>query len=284
MLVISNAMARIAFGRIASAVMVASIGFGLAGCGSDADRTRLTVVGSSTIAPALGEIAKAFEQQHPGVRVDVQAGGTARAVTDVRQGSADIGMVSRRLNPDETDLERVLIARDGLSLIVHSTNPVARLAKDQVVAIYDGTVTNWNQLGGADLPITVVSKAEGRSTLEIFSEYFDIGYRDIRAQVVIGDNQQGIQSVATTPGAIAYVSIGTAEYESRHGATIRLVPIDGHVPSTTAIASGTYPIIRELNLVFKAPYSSQTGAFLEFVRSSEAAALISEQFFVPATQ
>lgn len=282
MLVISKGTGRVALRWVVSAVLAVSTG--LAGCGNGADRTRLTVVGSSTIAPALGEIAKAFERTHPDVRIDVQAGGTARAVTDVRHGSADIGMVSRRLKPDEADLGRVLIARDGLSLIVHGTNPVARLGKAQVVAIYDGTLTNWKQLGGADLPITVVSKAEGRSTLEIFSEYFGIAYRDIRAQVVIGDNQQGIQSVSATPGAIGYVSIGTAEYESRHGAAIRLVPVDAHVPSTAAIAAGTYPISRELNLVFKAPHSAPAGAFLAFVRSPEAAALIRAQFFVPATQ
>ena len=262
--------------------VLAALG-GLAGCGKKPDVavSKITIVGSSTIAPLMSEIAKAFEKSNPGVRIDVQSGGTSRGVLDVRQGTAQIGMVSRELKADEKlDLRHVLIAKDGLAMIVHKSNPVKVLTKQQVVDIYSGKLINWKDAGGPDLPITVVSKAEGRSTLEVFSQYFGLSYKNIKAHVVIGDNQQGIQTVAGAPAGIGYVSIGTAEYEAGHGAAIRLVPLDNHVPSTAAVAEGNYPLSRELNLVFKAEREAGLAKLLKFVQTPEAAELTAKQFFV----
>ncbi|MFG6439809.1 phosphate ABC transporter substrate-binding protein [Roseateles sp. LKC17W] len=281
-----SAARRSAFLLVAGATAIA-VAASLAGCGRKADKdiAKITIVGSSTIAPLMSEIAKAFEKKNPGVRIDVQSGGTSRGVLDVRQGTAQIGMVSRALKADEqSELRRVLLALDGLSLIVHKSNPVKSLSKDQVVGIYSGKITNWRDVGGPDLPINVVSKAEGRSTLEIFSHYFGLPYKDIKAHVVIGDNQQGIQTVSGVPAGIGYVSIGTAEYEAGHGAAIRLVPLDGHVPSTAAVAQGGYPLSRELNLVFKADNEAQLDGLLKFAKTPEAAQLATKQFFVPAAR
>lgn len=269
--------------------VVAALGAlgGLSGCGKKADVavSKITIVGSSTIAPLMSEVAKAFEKANPGVRIDVQAGGSSRGVLDVRQGTAQVGMVSRELKADEqADLRRVLLAKDGLAMIVHKSNPVKALTKQQVIDIYSGKLTNWRDAGGPDLPITVVSKAEGRSTLEIFSHYFGLSYKDIKAHVVIGDNQQGIQTVSGAPAGIGYVSIGTAEYEAGHGAAIRLVPLDNHVPSTAAVAEGNYPLSRELNLVFKAEQEAELAGLLKFAQSPAAAELTAKQFFVPVAR
>ena len=72
----------------------------------DAAEGKLTVTGSSTIAPIVAEIAKRFEAKHPGVRVDVQTGGSSRGVQDVASGLADIGMASRELKPEEEEIVR----------------------------------------------------------------------------------------------------------------------------------------------------------------------------------
>lgn len=245
---------------------------------------RVTVVGSSTVSPLMAEIAKDFEKGKPDVRIDVQAGGSSRGITDVRNGVADIGMVSRALKPDESDLGHTLIARDGVSVIVHRDNPVPGLSKAQLVDIYTGKVSNWSQVGGQDLPITVVSKAEGRSTLEVFSDYVGLSYKDIKAQMIIGDNQQGIQAVATTPGAITYVSIGTAEYEAGNGAAIRLVPLDGMTPTTQAVAEGRFPMVRELNLVYKSPAAPNVQALIDHAATPKAAEIIRGQYMVPVAR
>lgn len=77
---------------------------------------KVVITGSSTVAPLVAEIAKRFEQHHPGVRVDVQSGGSSRGISDARSGLADIGMVSRALKPDEADLNAATIAMDGVVL------------------------------------------------------------------------------------------------------------------------------------------------------------------------
>ncbi len=245
------------------------------------DEHQLVLTGSSTVAPLALEIAKRFESRHPAARIDVQTGGSSRGIADARRGLADIGMVSRALKPDEDDLLAFPIARDGVCVILHHENPVESLSDEQVVAIYTGKVDNWSQVGGRDAAVTVVNKAEGRSTLELFCEYFDLKSRDVRADVVIGDNEQGIKTVAGNPNAIGYVSIGTAEYDASQGASIRLLPVGGIAASVKNVASGEFPLSRRLNLVTRREPSGLAKELIEFARSDAIHDLIRDQYFVP---
>lgn len=242
---------------------------------------RLLLTGSSTVAPLALEIAKRFESRHPEVRVDVQMGGSSRGVADARSGAAQLGMVSRALGPDEWDLTAHTIAMDGVSLIVHRDNPVASLDDATVRAIYTGRITQWSQAGGTGGRISVVNKAEGRSTLELFLAHFRLRNSEIRPSVVIGDNQQGIKTVSANPGAIGYVSIGTAAFEAEHGTAIRLLPMSG-VPATVAnVRRGRFPLSRPLNLVTRGEPSPWVSRFIAFARSQAVHDLVEDQFFVP---
>lgn len=241
---------------------------------------RLLLTGSSTVAPLALEIAKRFEKLNPGVRVDVQSGGSSRGVTDARSGAAQIGMVSRALKPGESDLTSYTIAMDGICLIVHSSNPVASLSDEQVVAIYTGQIRQWQAVGGPARDISVVNKAEGRSTLELFLAHYKLKNSDIRPQVVIGDNQQGVKTVAANPGAIGYVSIGTAAFEARQGTPIRLLPLAGVQATVAEVRSGRFPLSRPLNLVTRGNPSALARRFIAFARSAAVQDLVEEQFFV----
>ena len=245
------------------------------------ERRTLVLTGSSTVAPLASELGKRFESLHPDVRVNVQTGGSSRGIADARQGMADIGMVSRGLKQGEEDLLAFTIARDGVCLITHRDNPVSALSDAQVVGIYTGRIANWSELGGPDAPITVVNKAEGRSTLELFLHHFNLKNSDIRPDVVVGDNEQGIKTVAGNPHAIGYVSIGTAEYDAAHGIPIRLLPIAGVGASIESVRDGTFPISRPLNLVTRAQPEGLAAEFLEFARSAEVHDIVKAQFFVP---
>lgn len=269
---------------LAVVTMVAASG--LLGCSSDGARgsRKIVLTGASTLAPLAAEIGKRFEALHPGVRVDVQTGGSSRGVNDARQGLADIGMVSRPLKDGERDLHGFPVANDGVSIILHKNNPVQALTDAQVVGIYTGQITNWNQVGGSDAPITVVNKAEGRSTLELFTHYFKLKNSDIKAHVVIGDNEQGIKTVAGNPNAIGYVSIGTAEYDIEHGQPLKLLAIAG-VPATSAnVANGKFPLSRPLNLVTRTPPDGLIKEFIDFAQSPRVHDLVREQSFVPLAQ
>jgi phosphate transport system substrate-binding protein len=246
-----------------------------------AQQQKLTITGSSTVAPLVVEIARRFEAQHAGVRIDVQTGGSSRGLNDARSGLADIGMVSRALGKDEPDLKAFTLANDGMSIIVHKSNSVTSLTREQIVDIYTGKVANWKDVGGKDQKITVVNKAEGRSTLELFLAFFKLNNRDIKAQVVVGDNQQGVKTVAGNPGAIGYVSIGTAEFESGNGVSLKLLPLGGVAATTENVRAGTFPLSRQINLVTKSEPQGLTKRFIDFARSQAVADLVKEQYFVP---
>lgn len=242
---------------------------------------KLVLTGSSTIAPLAAEIGKRFESLHSNVRVDVQTGGSSRGISDARAGLADIGMASRALKDDEKDLQSFTIALDGISVILNKANPVEALNKLQIVDIYTGKILNWKDVGGNDAPITVVNKAEGRSTLELFLHYFGLKNTDVKPQVVIGDNQQGIKTVVGNPDAIAYVSVGTAEYEAGQGAAIKLLPLEGIAASVENVRNRSFPLSRPLNLVTRTEPVGLAKDFIEFARSSQVNDLIEAQYFVP---
>ena len=248
---------------------------------TDARRDRIVLTGSSTVAPLAAEIGKRFESLHPGIRVDVQTGGSSRGILDARNGLADIGMVSRDLKEQEGDLLAFTIALDGITIIVHKSNPVPKLTREQVIGIYTGKIRNWKMLGGRDAPITVINKAEGRSTLELFREHFGLENTEIRAHVIIGDNEQGIKMVAGNPHAIGYVSIGTATFNAEQGIPIRLIPIDGVEPTLENVRKGLFPIVRPLNLVTTRPPEGRIREFIEFAQSNEVHDLVESQYFVP---
>ncbi len=250
---------------------------------SDPDQLsgKLVITGASTLAPLIAQIGKQFESLHAKVRVDVQTGGSSRGVADARQGLADIGMVSRAMKDDEKDLQAFPIARDGVSIIVHKDNPVQDLSDEQVLAIYTGKTTNWKDVGGKDAVITVVNKAEGRSTLEVFLHYFKLKNTDVRAQVVIGDNEQGVKTVAGNRHAIGYVSIGTAEYDQFRGVPIRLLSVGGILASTENVRNETFPISRPLHLVTRTLPVGLAKAFIDYAQSKAVHDIIKQQYFVP---
>ncbi len=245
---------------------------------------KLVLTGSSTVAPLAAEIAKRYEAEHSGVRIDVQSGGSSRGVADARQGVADIGMVSRSLKDNEKDLQAFTIAKDGISIITNSDNPVKSLTDKQIVDIYTDKINNWKQVGGKDAPITVVNKAEGRSTLELFAGHFKLNTKDIKADVVIGDNEQGIKTVAGNPNAIGYVSIGSGEYAATHNTPIKLLPVEGVTASIANVSNDTFPISRPLNLVTNKPPTGLTKDFIDFARSKGVQNIVKEQYFVPVSQ
>ena len=117
-------------------VVVLLLSSGMTGCGpspegQNGEKRKIVLTGASTIAPLAAEIGKRYEELHPGVRIDVQTGGSSRGVNDARQGLNDIGMVSRPLKEDEKDLHGFAVANDGVTVILHKDNPVSSLSNAQ---------------------------------------------------------------------------------------------------------------------------------------------------------
>lgn len=247
----------------------------------EANKGKLVITGSSTMAPLILEIGKRFEATHPDTRIDIQTGGSSRGIADTIHGLADIGMASRALKLQEGHLYGSIVAHDGIGIIVHKSNTIKELMNTQIQDIYTGKITNWQQVGGGNATITVINKAQGRSTLELFLEYFQLSSRDIQPHVVIGDNEQGIKTVAGNPNAIGYVSIGTAQYDASHGLPIRLLPLQQIPASIETVRIGDFPLSRPLTLVTKSHPTGLTKTFIDFAQSTQVHDLILKQYFVP---
>jgi len=257
---------------------------GVSGKGSGAATKlegKLTLTGSSTVGPLVSEIAKRFEAMHPDVRIDVQTGGSSRGIADAGTGLADIGMSSRGLKDSEKE-GRVAytIAVDGVGFIVHKNNPVTALTKQQAIDIYTGKVDNWSQVGGSDAAIVVINRAAGRSELELVTSYLGIKDADIAADLIAGENQQGLKMVANDPNAITYMSVGASEFEVQNGAPLKLLDMDGVTASAKTVADGTFPLARPLILITKPQPTALVKAFIEYAQSDAINDLVKEFAYV----
>lgn len=249
-----------------------------------ASATHLTLAGSSTVQPLAEVAAQAYEGAHPGTQIDVQGGGSSVGISSTRSGLAGMGMVSRKLKADERDLVATTIALDGIALIVNAANPLDHLNSVDVVAIYTGAKSNWLALGGADRPITVVNKEEGRATLDLFQSHFGLKGKFVPTAVIIGPNGQAITTVASNPDAIAYVSIGSAAVAEGLGTAIKRLPLDGVAATTDNVANDTYTLTRPLNIVTRGHPTGLAAAFAEFILSPDGQKLVAEQDFIPLPQ
>ncbi|QUY42925.1 phosphate ABC transporter substrate-binding protein [Acaryochloris marina] len=245
---------------------------------------KLVITGSSTVAPIASEIAKRYEAQNPQVRIDVQTGGSSRGIADVRQQVADIGMVSRAAKSEDQGLNFHTIAKDGVVVIVHRDNPIQRLTRQQITDIYTDQLNNWQDAGGKSQAITVVNKAEGRSTLEVFTQHFQLKSSQIKADVVIGDNEQGIKTVAGNPLAIGYVSVGAAKVNVEQGTPIKVLPLEGIQATAQTVRDGSFPLSRPLNLVTQGSLNPQQQKFIDFAQSSQVKDIVQEQSLVPVQE
>lgn len=247
-----------------------------------ADTVKLTATGSSTVGPLVSELARRYTHQHPGVRIDVQLGGSSRGVADARRGMVAMGMASRALKPEEKDLTATTIAHDGVTVIVHASNPIGEIPPDRLKAIYQGKVHDWGAVGGQKgRPLVVVNKAAGRSTLELMAEFLGVEPGAMVGDIIIGDNQQGIKTVAGNPDAVGYVSIGAAEAAIKSGTPIRVLKMNGIEATMANVANGTFPISRPLNVVTRGAPTGEVARFLAFARSPAQDDITTGLYFVP---
>ncbi len=257
----------------------------LASLNATALASQLTLAGSSTVQPVAEVLGQEFERLHPEARINVQGGGSAVGITAPQSGLADIGMVSRALHAEEVQkLAPTTFALDGIALIVHASNPLSGLSRQQVIDIYTGKITSWQALGWTDTHIVVVNKEEGRSTLELFEHYFDLKGKFVRDAVIIGPNGQAIITVAGNPQALAYVSIGSSEVAVEQGTPIKLLALDGVAATSANVKNGTYGLLRPLNFVTVGPPQGLAKAFLDFVLTPAGQHLVTTQEFVPVRE
>jgi phosphate transport system substrate-binding protein len=251
----------------------------------------LDISGASTVQPVVEKLIPLYTSQG-GEAVKLSGGGSGAGVKNATAGTSQIGMVSRDLKDDEkAALQNKVIAIDALAIIVNQSNPLSSLSKAQLIDLYTGKIDNWKALGGPDRPVVRVTKEVGRSTLELFEHYTGLLSADrnktdkpliSKQSYVIGSNMESLTLVGGMPGAIGYVSVGTARAMAQAGMPVKIVPLDGVEPSDDAIKAKRYPIVRPLNLVY-AKETPAVNSFLTLALSAKGQDVVKSLGFLPVT-
>lgn len=147
-------------------------------------------------------------EKHPGSSINVQGGGSSAGIQAAQSGAADIGMSSRELKLEEKGLLEIVVAWDGLAIIVHPKNPVDRLTLVEVQNIFAGNIKNWASVGGPERDIHVVTREEGSGTRGAFQEMVMGRARIFKGAVVQDSNGTVREIVAHDPSSIGYISLG----------------------------------------------------------------------------
>ncbi len=242
---------------------------------------KLTLTGSTTLAPMIKELAKRFAATHPGVEFVVEGGGSGRGAADALAGKSDIGMVSRNLHADEKSLFVFTVARDGVAMVVHRDNPVKALSRAQVIDLLSGKTSNWKAAGGADAPVRVCTRGAGRGSMEVISHYFGLSPEAIKAQCVAGDNVDAVRAVIEDRNTLIMLSVGVVEDSLEKNLPLRALDVEGAAARSATVRNGSYPLARPLNLVTRSVPKGAARDFIEFVQSSRAREVIAEYDFVP---
>ncbi|MCD4842149.1 MAG: phosphate ABC transporter substrate-binding protein [Methanosarcinales archaeon] len=242
---------------------------------------KLQIAGSTTVLPVAEECARVFMEKHPGSRIFVSGGGSSHGVQAVADGTVDIGCASRDLKSSETDAHRDLVthavAKDGVAVIVHQSNPVTDLTIEQLQGIYTGTITNWKDVGGTDSEIMVVTREEGSGTRDCFEQAV---MKPIKAEItdhgIIQDsNGKTRTTVAGSAQAIGFLSLGYVNDE------VKAVRLDGIMPSEESIVDGSYAISRALWMITNGNPDSSEQAFLDFVLGYGGQKIVENVHFIP---
>lgn len=249
----------------------------------------LDISGSSTVQPVVERLIPLFTGQG-GEPIQLSGGGSGAGVKNAIAGTSQIGMASREIkDAEQAQVKNTVIGIDALAIIVNASNPLTALTKPQLIDLYSGKITNWRALGGPDRPVVRVSKEVGRSTLELFEHFTglvsaDRGEKDkplITQDVyVIGSNLESLTLVGGLPGAVGYVSVGTARALAEAGLPVKVLTLDGIEPSDAAIRDGRYPIVRPLNLVYREA-TPAVAAFLALALSPQGQDVVTSLGFLP---
>jgi len=253
-----------------------------------ADSKTIKMEGSTTVGPIADAYVEAFKKMHPDVTITVNKSGSGNGAAALVDNRCDIANLSRFMKDQEFKdavAKGVMpvahaIAMDGVCVVVHPSNPVGALTAAQVRDIYTGKVTNWKDLGGADMKIVVVSRDTSSGTYETFEQLVMAKQKMAAGVQYVASNPEAHAMVKSTAGAVAYVGLGFVDKD------VKALKIDGVMPSRKTIAKGEYPVSRPL-FMFTNGYpklGSIIHALATFHLTPKGQDIIDAKGFVPVTE
>jgi len=251
----------------------------------------IQVKGSDTLINLVQRLSEVYMEQNPGKYIAVTGGGSGTGIAALINGKCDIADASRLMKPKEVtnamsagvSPQRVVIAIDGLSVIVNGNNPVDKMTMDTIGKIFRGEVTNWSQIGGEDMPITLYGRQSNSGTFVLFRDMVLKGDYSQRMKRMNG-NSQIVEAVRADETGIGYVGVGYVK--GAEGITVLKVASREGAPyasplSTEDVKSGKYPIARPLNQYVNGNPKGPVLEFIKFELSPEGQKIVEQEGFFP---
>ncbi len=272
----------------------------LAGCGRrDAGSTSsLQIKGSDTMVNLTQAWAEAYMKVHPEISIAVTGGGSGTGISSLLSNTCDIAQVSREMKSDEINLARqkgidpkkIIVALDGIAVVVHPSNPVSGVTIDQLSDIYTGKITSWSQLGGRNGRIVLLSREVNSGTHVYFKEHVLrhglTGAKDeFTPEALLLPSSQAIaDEVTQNTNAIGYYGMG---YIST-GVKVLSIAADADspfiAPTIESVQSNAYPVARPLIMYTKGEPVDLPKAFVDYVLSREGQEIVRRLDFVPVVE
>ncbi len=231
----------------------------------------IVVKGSDTLLIVAQRWAENFSAQHPQVRIDVAGGGSGVGFTALKDKTTDICDASREIKTSEVDASRAngvnpvewVVGLDGIAIIVNPSNQINELTLEQLEMIYNGTYTNWNQVGGNNAPIIKYGRQSTSGTYAFFREHV-LHNRDFVGVTELAGNAEIVSSVQSDANGIGYAGVAY----TKQGVTVEVLSIKAsesapaYQPTVANVKSGSYSIARKLYI-----YTNDvpTGVLAEYI-------------------
>lgn len=244
----------------------------------------LKITGSDTVLPLSQKEAEEYMKDVPNASISVTGGGSGVGIAALIEGSIDIAQASRMIKFDETNkieeqgktLKELIIAYDALAVVVNPKNNVTNLTREQLEDIFTGKITNWSELGGADLKIVPYSRETSSGTYEFFKESILDNKNYVNGIMSMPATGAIIQSVSQTEGAIGYVGLAYIND------TVKPVHVsyDGGnsfvAPSFENAKNKSYPVVRPLLYYYTDATEQKVKPFLDFILSEKGQKIVEE--------
>ena len=250
-----------------------------------AQAQKLVIKGSDTLgAKLVPTLAEEYKAKHPGTSFEIAAEGSTTGITAIIDGTAQIGMSSRRAKTTEVsaasakgvNMKPMIVAYDGIAIIVNAKSPLAGLTKRQVEQIFTGDVTDWSAVGGAPGPISIYTRNTSSGT---YSDFKDLAMKKrdyAKSSQKMAGSEQIVAEVAKNPNGIGYVGLA---YDSAPG--IKVLTVDGGLPNKESVLAKKYPYARPTFYYTNGEPSGEAAKFIEFTLSAEGQKIVEKIGFVP---
>jgi phosphate transport system substrate-binding protein len=234
--------------------------------------SKLVIKGSDTLgAKLVPTLAEAYKAKHPGVSFEIAAEGSTTGLAAITDGTAQIGMSSRRAKPTEMSaanakgvtMKPVIVAYDGMAVIVNANSPVTKLNKRQVEQIFAGDITDWSAVGGKPGKISIYTRNTSSGT---YSDWKDLAMNK-RDYASSSQKMAGNEQIA-------------AEVANLDVAGTKVVPVDGLVPTKETVLSKKYPYARPTFYYTNGDPTGEAAKFIEFTLSDEGKTIVEKVGFI----